>query len=211
MLVVDTTTFERQLFLAGRRPELAQLDPYNPQQPRQPGSTLSLTNLLRTVGVEPERTCKMHNAGNDAFMALTALQLLLEPSTKINESQPRSGTLNVRRSVVGTPMGMAASLRNLSVSPTAAKFNTLNAAGTPTSISRPLSIAKDLNEWGVRQSGYATAVARSGVGAAVGVGAAAGAGINLPRNGPHRRGRSTGQSQPQQGKDVQSAMEQLLL
>jgi hypothetical protein len=130
VLVVDTTTFERQLFLAGRRPELAQLDPYNPQQPRQPGSTLSLTNLLRTFGIEPERTCKMHNAGNDAFMALTALQLLLEPNTKINELRPRSGTLNVRRSVVGMPMGMAASSRNLSASPTAAKFNPPNTAGT---------------------------------------------------------------------------------
>ena len=202
---MDTTTFERQLFLAGRRPELAQLDPYNPQQPRQPGSTLSLTNLLRTVGIEPERTCKMHNAGNDAFMALTALQLLLEPSTKINELRPRSGTPNVRRSVVGTSLGMAASLRNLSASPTAAKFNTPNATGTLPSMPRPHSIARDLSEWGVRQSGYATATARNGVGAGLGAGA------SLPPSGQHRRGRSQPQPQPQQGKDVQSAMEQLLL
>ena len=195
---MDTTTFERQLFLAGRRPELAQLDPYNPQQPRQPGSTLSLTNLLRTVGIEPERTCKMHNAGNDAFMALTALQLLLEPSTKINELRPRSGTPNVRRSVVGPSMGMAAHLRNMSASPITATFNSTSTTGT---LPRPHSIAKDLSEWGVRQSGYTTAGARNGVGA----------GVSLPRSGQHRRGRSTGQPQPQQGKDVQSAMEQLLL
>jgi DNA polymerase III epsilon subunit-like protein len=112
------TTFECQIFLAGRCPELAQLDPYNLQLPRQPSSTLSLTNLLRTFGIEPERTCKMHNAGNDAFMALTALQLLIEPNTKIHELRPRSGTLNVRRNVVGLPMGMgmgmAASSRALS-------------------------------------------------------------------------------------------------
>ena len=138
-------------------------------------------------------------------MALTALQVLLEPSTKINELRPRSGTPNVRRSVVGTSMGMAASLRNLSASPTAAKFNTTSTIGGLSSKPRPHSIAKDLSEWGVRQSGYATAVARNGVGAGVG------GGVSLPPSGQHRRGRSAGQPQPQQGKDVQSAMEQLLL
>lgn len=210
---MDTTTFERQLFLAGRRPELAQLDPYNPQQPRQPGATLSLTNLLRTFGIEPERTCKMHNAGNDAFMALTALQLLLEPNTKINELHPRSGTLNVRRSIVGLPVGMSTSLRNSSASPTAAKFHPANTVGPPSSIPRPnsISISKDLSEWGVRQSGYAIAAARNGSTVGMGTGTGAGTGRGQPRSGQHRRGRSTGQPQPQQGKDVQTAMEQLLL
>ena len=191
---MDTTTFERQLFLAGQRPELAQLDPYNPHLPRQPGSTLSLTNLLRTVGIEPEHTCKMHNAGNDAFMTLTALQVLLEPTTKVNELRPRSAALSGRRSTVGMPMAMAAgSSRNLSASPTAARFNLTNNTN---------SIA---SEWGAWQNGYpaAAAVGRNGTGA----GAAAGKGVGVAAS---RRGRN-GQQAPQQGKDVQSAMEQLQL
>ena len=46
-------------------------------QPRTQGSTLSLTNLLLSLGVDIQ--CQLHNAGNDAFMTLLALQLLLEP------------------------------------------------------------------------------------------------------------------------------------
>lgn len=51
-------------------------------QPRSQSSTLSLTNLLLSLGVDIQ--CQMHNAGNDAFMTLLALQLLLDPhNTKI--------------------------------------------------------------------------------------------------------------------------------
>lgn len=198
---MDTTTFERQLFLAGQRPELAKLDPYNPHLPRQPGSTLSLTNLLRTVGIEPEQICKLHNAGNDAFMALTVLQLLLEPNTKINELRPRSAVLSTRRSAVGMPIATAGSSRTLSASPTAMRtFNTVGSLKVP----RPTSM---ISEWGARQNGYAAAVAQNGTGAGARVGV--GAGSSLAPGGQHRRGRSAGQ--PQQGKDVQSAMEQLQL
>ena len=210
VLIVDTTTFERQLFLAGRRPELAQLDPYNPQLPRQPGSTLSLTNLLRTVGIEPEHICKMHNAGNDAFMALTALQLLLEPTTKVKELRPRSGAPGVRRSTVGMPVAMATHSRNVSASPTAGKFQPPSMAGAPsTTTVRPNSGAKDASEWGVRQNGYAAAAAVAWNGAGAGVGTGTGGG--LAPGGQRRRGKSAGQPQPHQGKDVQSAMEQLQL
>jgi len=121
----------------------------------------------------------MHNAGNDAFVTLAALQLLIEPNTKINELRSRSGTLNVRRSVVSLPTGMSASSRNLSASPAAAKFNPPNTAGTQLSIFRPNSTAKDLYEWGVRQSGYAVAATQNGAGVGTGAGTRSG----LPRNG----------------------------
>ena len=194
---MDTTTFERQLFLAGRRPELAQLDPYNPHLPRQPGTTLSLTNLLRTVGIEPERTCKLHNAGNDAFMALTALQLLLEPTTKIGELRPppprprssssSTGVLGMRRrSIAGMPLSLSplgAGSRPASVAPASAWFGipnvnaNANATAKGTS-SRPGSSSKDTNEWGARQSayGYATVAARNGAGTGTGAGSGSGVG-----------------------------------
>ncbi|KAJ6589139.1 hypothetical protein B0H19DRAFT_231713 [Mycena capillaripes] len=106
MLVLDTATFERALFAGGHR--TAMIDPHtstpgNPK-PRNHGSTLSLENLLRSLpspsdphshnpalqtqvlvpGQFPQPGAMvpgvvMHNSGNDAFMCLYALQLLLEP------------------------------------------------------------------------------------------------------------------------------------
>ena len=46
-------------------------------QPRTPGSTLSLSNVLSSLKVDVQ--CTMHNSGNDAFMCLFALQKLLDP------------------------------------------------------------------------------------------------------------------------------------
>jgi hypothetical protein len=186
------------------------MDPQNLNLPRQTGSTLSLTNLIRTFGIEPERTCTMHNAGNDAFMALTALQLLLEPKTKVTELRPPSASLGVGRGtgtgtgtgMVRRPMSMVGSSRNinLAASPTKARFSIANMPGTP-SMSRHSLSANDpiANEWGARQSGYAAATVA--------------AGRSLAPGGQRRRGKHAGQlhSQPQQGKDVQSAMEQLQL
>lgn len=49
---------------------------------REHGTTLSLTNMLRSLGVNIQ--CTMHNSGNDAFMTLVGLQLLLDPeNTKV--------------------------------------------------------------------------------------------------------------------------------
>ncbi|KAJ6482182.1 hypothetical protein C8R47DRAFT_981942 [Mycena vitilis] len=106
MLVLDTATFERALFAGGHRTPM--IDPHtsmpgNPK-PRNHGSTLSLENLLRSLpnpadpaahnpalqtqvlvpGQFPQPGAMvpgvvMHNSGNDAFMCLYALQLLLQP------------------------------------------------------------------------------------------------------------------------------------
>ncbi|KAL0578150.1 hypothetical protein V5O48_003855 [Marasmius crinis-equi] len=77
--IIDTAVFERNLFSQGQR-----------QVVRNPGSTLSLDNLLRTFTLQPSpdgRTSplmlplvQLHNAGNDAFMTLWALQMLLDPN-----------------------------------------------------------------------------------------------------------------------------------
>lgn len=48
---------------------------------RQSGSTLSLANLLRSCGIDTTKIV-FHNSGNDAYAALLALQMLLEPETK---------------------------------------------------------------------------------------------------------------------------------
>ncbi|KAJ7159855.1 hypothetical protein C8R43DRAFT_881583 [Mycena crocata] len=106
MLILDTATFERALFAAGHRP--AMIDPHlstpgNPKA-RSHGSMLSLDNLLRSLSnpADPQLPnpvlntqvlvpgqfpqagalvpgAMMHNSGNDAFMCLYGLQLLLEP------------------------------------------------------------------------------------------------------------------------------------
>jgi hypothetical protein len=106
MLILDTATFERALFAGGHRP--AMIDPHtstpgNPK-PRNHGSTLSLENLLRSLpspsdpqahnpalqtqvlvpGQFPQPGAMvpgvvLHNSGNDAFMCLYGLQLLLQP------------------------------------------------------------------------------------------------------------------------------------
>ena len=46
---------------------------------RTPGSTLSLGGLLHSLGMDVK--CALHNAGNDAFLCLLALQKMLEPGT----------------------------------------------------------------------------------------------------------------------------------
>ncbi|KAJ6602523.1 hypothetical protein DFH09DRAFT_1125033 [Mycena vulgaris] len=119
ILILDTATFERALFSGGHRS--AMIDPHtsapgNPK-PRSHGSTLSLDNLLRSLpsssdpqpqnpilqtqvlvpGQFPQPGAMvpgvvMHNAGNDAFMCLYALQLLLEPvGTQAPVLAPKGG------------------------------------------------------------------------------------------------------------------------
>ncbi|KAI0936891.1 hypothetical protein AcV5_004919 [Taiwanofungus camphoratus] len=78
VLIIDTSAFERQLFNTGQRGIMH--DPSG--RLREHGTTLSLTNMLRSLGVNIQ--CTMHNSGNDAFMTLVGLQLLLDPeNTKV--------------------------------------------------------------------------------------------------------------------------------
>jgi hypothetical protein len=76
MLVVDTALFERELFSSGDRGSMTDA---KTGQPRSQGTTLSLGNCLRSLGVNVQAT--LHNSGNDAFLTLLALQLLLDPSS----------------------------------------------------------------------------------------------------------------------------------
>jgi hypothetical protein len=57
---------------------------------RQAGSTLSLVNLLHSLGVDVSPIV-FHNSGNDAFAALLSLQLLLEPETRLKRLKKISG------------------------------------------------------------------------------------------------------------------------
>ncbi|KAG6874867.1 hypothetical protein C0992_006220 [Termitomyces sp. T32_za158] len=79
ILTIDTATFERVLHSSGARGIM--LDPRT-NQPRANGSTLSLENALRSLPAAPHHPVTMHNAGNDAYMALYLLQALLVPTTK---------------------------------------------------------------------------------------------------------------------------------
>lgn len=76
VLIVDTASFERALFNAGERGVMH--DPKTGKH-RAQGSTLSLGGLLHSLGIEPP--CALHNAGNDAFLCLLALQKMMEPGT----------------------------------------------------------------------------------------------------------------------------------
>jgi hypothetical protein len=75
VLTIDVALFERQLFASGARGPMTDM---KSGAPRAPDSTLSLTNTLRSLGLDLRAPA--HNAGNDAFLALLALQLLLDPT-----------------------------------------------------------------------------------------------------------------------------------
>jgi hypothetical protein len=74
MLVVDTAAYERQLFAQGQRGSMTDV---KTGKPRSNGSVLSLDNVLRSLGVDVQ--CTLHNSGNDAFLTMLALQLLVAP------------------------------------------------------------------------------------------------------------------------------------
>ncbi|KAF7964578.1 hypothetical protein HWV62_5478 [Athelia sp. TMB] len=77
VLIIDTTSFERALFTAGAR---------GPMPDRAPGTSMSLATLLATLPQKRNRPIpdvQAHNSGNDAFMSLLALQILLDPETKV--------------------------------------------------------------------------------------------------------------------------------
>lgn len=74
VLVIDIANFERALFAAGKRGAMTDM---KTGQPRSNTATLSVDNILRSLGVDVKMT--LHNSGNDAFLALLALQLLIAP------------------------------------------------------------------------------------------------------------------------------------
>ncbi|KAI0323019.1 hypothetical protein OF83DRAFT_1090271 [Amylostereum chailletii] len=87
VLVIDIVASENSLFRAGLRG--AMLDAKT-GQPRQPNSSLSLRSLVHSLSMNIEYP--LHNSGNDAFVCLLALQLLLDPkNTKIPSPRPRVG------------------------------------------------------------------------------------------------------------------------
>lgn len=74
MLVIDTAAYERRLFATGQR---GVMNDVKTGQARASGSTLSLESVLRSIGLSEH--APLHNAGNDAYLTMLALQLLLDP------------------------------------------------------------------------------------------------------------------------------------
>jgi len=102
VLTIDIATYEKQLFKSGQRGML--LDPSS--RSRAQGSTLSLANMVGTLGVDVQ--CTMHNSGNDAFMGLLVFQLLLDrDNTRIptpRTSKLQTGlAMGLKRSSPGVP------------------------------------------------------------------------------------------------------------
>ena len=75
--------FERQLYAGGQRG--AMQEPSG--RPRSPSAPLALPGLLHSLGADAV-ACVPHNAGNAAFAALLALQLLLAPETRVPAPKP---------------------------------------------------------------------------------------------------------------------------
>lgn len=108
MLVIDTAMFERSLYNQGLRPLM--VDPKTNQQ-RQSGTTLSLENLLRSFAMSTQSdsivlpNVQFHNSGNDAFMCLFALQMLLDPRG-VKVPTPKRHSHNFGMNVSNMGMGM---------------------------------------------------------------------------------------------------------
>lgn len=98
VLIIDTASFERALFNAGERGTMH--DPKTGKL-RAQGSTLSLGGLLHSLGIDPP--CALHNAGNDAFLCLLALQKMMEPGTTTPMPDPDA---RKKSKSVGLAMGM---------------------------------------------------------------------------------------------------------
>jgi len=106
MLIVDTAVFERNLYKQGSRPYM--VDPKTNTE-RQSGSTLSLENLLRSFAMTSHKdsivlpNIKFHNSGNDAFMCLFALQMLIDPRG-VKVPTPKHASRNVNMGAMTMPM-----------------------------------------------------------------------------------------------------------
>lgn len=104
MLIIDAMVFERNLYKQGSRSPM--LDAKTNTE-RQPGSTCSLENVVRSFASKDGivlPNVKFHNAGNDAFMCLFALQMLIDPAgvkaPTVKRFTPISGTMPMTK----TPM-----------------------------------------------------------------------------------------------------------
>ncbi|CAG7853858.1 SubName: Full=Uncharacterized protein {ECO:0000313/EMBL:CCA70136.1} [Serendipita indica DSM 11827] len=95
VLILDTSSFERELFRIGKG---ATTTDTATRQSRQAGSTLSLSNLLRSLNADTA-TFRFHNSGNDSFGALMCLQLLLEQNTTSKYLTRTTNTINGASSV----------------------------------------------------------------------------------------------------------------
>lgn len=104
MHVIDTASFERELFSSGHRGPM--VDSYG--KPRAPKTAISLPAALTSLGVDARWS--FHNSGNDAFSCLLVLQMLIDrDSTKPPmPAIPRRGknldinTFRTRTSSTGT-------------------------------------------------------------------------------------------------------------
>jgi hypothetical protein len=67
---------------------------------RQAHCTLSLVNLVQSLRLKPDIQWQSHNAGNDAYMTLFAMQKLLSPDTT-------TPTVTKPRAAATGPPGMA--------------------------------------------------------------------------------------------------------
>ncbi|KAI0050582.1 hypothetical protein FA95DRAFT_1513754 [Auriscalpium vulgare] len=99
VLIIDVPTFEACLFKAGLRG--AMLDAKS-GTPRLPNTMLSLRSLLHSLSLNIDYA--LHNAGNDAFACLLALQLLLDPkSTTLPLPRVRNSTNPYTPSISRSP------------------------------------------------------------------------------------------------------------
>jgi hypothetical protein len=86
MLIIDSAMFEKQLFSMGHRGPM--VDPQTGKT-RAPKTMLSLAAVFRSFGIDVQ--CAFHNSGNDAFLTLLALQLLLDKdNTQVPSLRGRS-------------------------------------------------------------------------------------------------------------------------
>jgi hypothetical protein len=82
-ICIDTAVLERQLFVTGLRGPMSDQS----GKPRPKGTTLSLEKVVQSFGYSVP--CTLHNAGNDAFVCLWALQMLLDGPDKLKAPIPR--------------------------------------------------------------------------------------------------------------------------
>jgi len=161
VLVIDTAVYERVLFNSGTRGPMK--DPSG--QPRAQGSTLSLTNLLLSLGVDIQ--CQMHNSGNDAFMTLLALQLLMDPQhTKIPTTRGRnmqSGMMIHRSSSRSPAPGVPMMALSSSMPGMTMPFLGYLSPVAPTGFPSPVSSSPDPETTtNFRSSGYFSATGMNG-------------------------------------------------
>ncbi len=75
VLIIDLSSFERNLFASGQRGPMT--DPTGHPRSQNPSYPLPLPSLLQSLGLDVQPPLILNNSGNDAFLVLLALQLLL--------------------------------------------------------------------------------------------------------------------------------------